>query len=117
MKKIVLVSLIIFVSTLFANPNIVLKFKSDHHMYDKKYKNFNYKKYGYFNKSGYYFGYFNKKGYFYNNIYFLYNSKYTYKDRLKRTGSFKPNKTHYKNIPIQKGMTGIKNINTELKMR
>ncbi len=103
MKKIVLVSLIVFASTLFANPNIVVKFKNDHHMYDKKYKNFNYKKYGYFDNYGYYFGYFDKKGYFYNNIYFLYNSKYTYKDRLKRQGSFKPSNAHYRKYTYTKG--------------
>jgi len=103
MKKLLFVSLLLFASTLVANPNGGIKFKSDHHMYDKKYKNFNYKKLGYFDNYGYFFGYFDKKGYFYNNIYFLYSSKYTYRDRLQRQGSFKPSNAHYRKYTYTKG--------------
>lgn len=126
MKKIVLISLITFLSTLFAdsnlgvriqtnvgNTNVSVKFKSDDHRYDKKYKSFNYKKNGYFDNYGYYFGYFDKKGYFYNNIFFLYNSKYTYKDRLYKRGSFKPNNVHYRKYVYTKG----NNWNKEHKFR
>ena len=126
MKKIVLISLITFLTTLFAdsnlgvriqtnvgNTNVSVKFKSDDHRYDKKYKSFNYKKNGYFDDYGYYFGYFDKKGYFYNNIFFLYNSKYTYKDRLYKRGSFKHNKAHYRKYVYTKG----NNWNKEHKFR
>jgi len=72
------------------------KFKKDHHRYDKRYQNFDYESRGYYNDDGFYFGYFDRAGYFYNNIFFEYNSQYTYRDRFYLSGSFAPTIHHYR---------------------
>jgi hypothetical protein len=71
-------------------------FKKDDHRYDKRYRDFDYDRYGYYNSDGLYFGYFDRRGYFFNNIYFEYNSRYTYDDRLHRRGYFEPYRHHYR---------------------
>lgn len=40
------------------------RFKKDNHRYDKRYKYFDYDRYGYYNNDGYYYGYFDATGYF-----------------------------------------------------
>jgi hypothetical protein len=71
-------------------------FKKDDHRYNKRYRDFDYDRYGYYNDDGLYFGYFDRRGYFFNNIYFEYNSRYTYRDRLYRRGGFAPHRHHYR---------------------
>jgi hypothetical protein len=71
-------------------------FRPDDHRYDRRYRYFNYDKYGYYNIDGLYYGYFDRKGYFFNNIYFKYNSKYKYIDRLHKRGYFSPYRHHYR---------------------
>jgi len=66
------------------------KFKKDDHRYDKRYSNFDYETDGYYNDDGYYYGYYDHRGYFYNNIFFTYNSRYTYYDREHERGYFRP---------------------------
>ncbi|MBU3013504.1 hypothetical protein KO488_01950 [Poseidonibacter lekithochrous] len=110
MKKLIIISLLIFSSTLFADTNIGVRiqapignsvnvnldFKSDNHRYDKRYKNFDYQRNGYYDDYGYFFGYFDSRGYFYNNIFFTYNSKYRYKDRINHKRNFSPKHVHYR---------------------
>jgi len=72
------------------------KFKKDDHRYDKRYRDFDYDRYGYYNDDGFYFGYFDRSGYFFNNIYFEYDSRYTYRDRYYRRGYFEPSYHHYR---------------------
>lgn len=109
MKKLILSS-IIFLSTLsYAEVSIGVRVqapilggvvdigvRSDDHRYDSRYKNFNYDRYGYYDDFGYYFGYFDRTGYFFNNIFFLYDSRYSYYDRLHRRGYFRPTHVHYR---------------------
>jgi len=71
-------------------------FKKDHHRYDKRYKNFNYENNAYYNNDGYYYGYYDNTGYFYNNIFFTYNSRYSYSDRQFQRGYFRPTYTHHR---------------------
>ncbi|HHD80250.1 MAG TPA: hypothetical protein ENK99_01380, partial [Campylobacterales bacterium] len=71
------------------------KFRKDDHRYDKRYRDFDYDRYGYYNNDGFYFGFFDRNGYFYNNIYFEYNSRYSYRDRYYRRGYFEPSYHHY----------------------
>ncbi len=68
------------------------KFKKDDHRYDKRYSNFDYERDGYYNDDGYYYGYYDTTGYFYDNIFFTYNSQYTYYNREHLRGNFRP---HY----------------------
>ena len=72
------------------------KFRKDDHRYDKRYRDFDYDRYGYYNDDGFYFGFFDRRGYFFNNIYFEYNAQYTYNDRLYRRGYFAPYRHHYR---------------------
>jgi len=72
------------------------KFRKDDHRYDKRFRDFDYDRYGYYNDDGFYFGYFDRRGYFYNNIYFEYNAHFTYPDRLNRRGAFAPWEHHYR---------------------
>ena len=122
MKKLILIVFLTFSTTLLANSNLGVRiqtnigntsvgvnFRSDDHRYDKRYKNFNYKRYGYYDNYGYYFGYFDKRGYFFNNIFFLYNSKYTYYDRLHRRGYFRPSHAHYRKYEYTRGNNWNKN--------
>ena len=115
MKKLLILSLIMLGSSLFAanigvriqapignNSSVNIGFKSDDHRYDNRYKNFNYKRNGYYDNFGYYFGYFDKKGYFYNNIFFTYDSLYTYRDRVKHRGNFSPKHAHYRTYEYHK---------------
>ncbi|NOZ90113.1 MAG: hypothetical protein GXO60_02385 [Epsilonproteobacteria bacterium] len=74
----------------------IKKFRKDHHRYDKRYRDFDYDRYGYYNDDGFYFGFFDRRGYFFNNIYFEYNARYTYNDRLYRRGYFEPRRHHYR---------------------
>jgi len=71
-------------------------FKKDDHRYNKRYRNFDYDRNGYYNDDGFYFGFFDRNGYFYNNIYFEYNSQYGYTDRFYRRGYFEPSHHHYR---------------------
>ncbi|WP_044415200.1 hypothetical protein [Halarcobacter anaerophilus] len=116
MKKLILIGLLSLSSTLFASSDLGVRvqtnvgktivdvgFRSDDHRYDRRYKNFNYRKYGYFDNYGYYFGYFDRTGYFFNNIFFLYNSRYTYYDRLHRRGYFRPDHIHFRKYKYTKG--------------
>lgn len=110
MKKLLLVSLLTFSSSLFAGPDIGisiqtpignggmlgLNFRSDDHRYDHRYRHFDYDRYGYPDDFGYYYGYFDRTGYFYNNIFFLYDGRYTYYDRLHRRGHFDSHRPHYR---------------------
>lgn len=109
MKKLILISLLALGSSLFAadigvriqtpignNATLDIGFRSDDHRYDNRYKNFDYRRYGYYDDFGYYFGYFDRYGYFYNNIYFTYDNRYTYYDRLHHRGYFRPNMGHYR---------------------
>lgn len=52
--------------------------------------------YGYYNDYGYYYGSFNQSGYYYNNIFFPYDTYYTYPDRLHRRGYFAPSHRHHR---------------------
>ncbi|SFV56642.1 hypothetical protein MNB_SV-12-1746 [hydrothermal vent metagenome] len=74
----------------------IKKFKKDHHRYDKRYRDFDYDNRGYYNDDGFYFGYFDRSGYFFNNIYFEYDSEYTYHDRVYIRGNFSPHHTHHR---------------------
>jgi len=74
----------------------IKKFRKDNHRYDKRYRDFDYDRYGYYNNDGFYFGYFDRGGYFFNNIYFEYDSRYTYRDRYYRRGYFEPSYHHYR---------------------
>lgn len=76
--------------------NVKNAFKSDHHRYDKRYADFDYDRYGYYNNDGYYFGYYDNNGYFFNNIFFAYNRHYTYHDRRYRRGFFRPRHRHHR---------------------
>lgn len=67
------------------------KFRRDHHRYDKRYRSFDYDRDGYYNDEGFYYGYYDDSGYFYNNIFFEYNARYSYHDRVYRRGYFRPN--------------------------
>lgn len=109
MKKLILISLLTVGSSLFAadigirittpignNTNLDIGFRSDDHRYDNRYKNFDYHRNGYYDDFGYFYGYFDRYGYFYNNIYFVYDNRYTYYDRLHHRGYFKPNRGHYR---------------------
>ena len=109
MKKLILISLLTLGSSLFAadigirittpignNTNLDIGFRSDDHRYDNRYRNFDYNRNGYRDDFGYFYGYFDRVGYFYNNIFFTYDSRYTYYDRLHHRGYFKPNKVHYR---------------------
>ena len=116
MKKLILISLLILSSTLFAETNIGVRiqtpignnglldvgFRSDDHRYDNRYKNFDYRRSSYYDNYGYFYGYFDRNGYFYNNIYFSYDNRYTYYDRLHHRGYFKPNKAHYRTYQYHK---------------
>lgn len=116
MKKLILVSLISLSSSLFAgadigvsirtpigeNSTLDLNFRSDDHRYDDRYRNFDYNHRGYYDNFGYYFGYFDRTGYFYNNIFFLYDGRYSYNDRLHLRGYFKPNHPHYREYRYHK---------------
>ena len=116
MKKLLLVSLLTFSSSLFAGPDIGisiqtpignggmlgLNFRSDDHRYDHRYRHFDYDRYGYPDDFGYYYGYFDRTGYFYNNIFFLYDGRYTYNDRLHLRGYFKPSHPHYREYKFHK---------------
>ena len=109
MKKLILISLLTVGSSLFAadigiristpignNTNLDIGFRSDDHRYDNRYRNFDYNRNGYRDDFGYFYGYFDRVGYFYNNIFFTYDSRYTYYDRLNHRGYFKPNAGHYR---------------------
>lgn len=116
MKKLILVSLLTFSSSLFANPDIGisiqtpltnggmlgLNFRSDDHRYDDRYRNFDYDRYGYADDFGYYYGYFDRTGYFYNNIFFLFDGRYTYYDRLHHRGYFDSHHPHYREYRYHK---------------
>jgi hypothetical protein len=116
MKKLILISLLTLGSSLFADSNIGVRiqtpignnttldigFRSDDHRYDNRYRNFDYRRNGYYDDFGYYFGYFDRYGYFYNNIYFTYDNRYTYYDRLNHRGYFKPNAGHYRTYRYHK---------------
>jgi len=71
-------------------------FKTDHHRYDKRFQDFDYDNNSYYNDDGYYYGYYDDSGYFYNNIFFTYNSLYTYDDRRYRRGHFIPRQHHHR---------------------
>ena len=72
------------------------KFRKDDHRYDKRYSNFDYETYGYYSDDNYYYGYYDERGYFYNNIFFTYNSRYTYYDRHHHRGYFRPSYPHHR---------------------
>lgn len=116
MKKLLLVSLLTLSTSIFASPNIGISvqspignnsmidinFRSDDHRYDNRYKNFDYNRKAYRDDFGYYFGYFDRTGYFYNNIFFLYDNRYSYNDRLHLRGYFKPSHPHYREYRYHK---------------
>lgn len=116
MKKLILVSLLTLGSSLFAGPDIGisiqtpignggmlgLNFRSDDHRYDDRYRNFDYDRNGYPDDFGYYYGYFDRTGYFYNNIYFLFDNRYTYYDRLHHRGNFDSHHPHYREYRYHK---------------
>lgn len=116
MKKLILISFLTLSSSLFAAPDLGIRiqtpignggvldigFKSDDHRYDDRYRNFDYQRSSYADNYGYYYGYFDRYGYFYNNIYFNYDSRYTYHDRLNHRGYFKPNVVHYRTYEYHK---------------
>lgn len=115
MKRLILISLLTLGSSLFAadigirvqtpignNSVLDIGFRSDDHRYDNKYRNFDYNKKGYRDDFGYFYGYFDKAGYFYNNIFFAYDSRYTYYDRLHHRGYFKRNHPHYREYKYHK---------------
>ena len=115
MKKLILISLLTLGSSLFAadigvrvqtpignNSVLDIGFISDDHRYDNRYKNFDYNRNGYRDDFGYFYGYFDKVGYFYNNIFFTYDSRYTYYDRLHHRGYFKHNHPHYREYRYHK---------------
>jgi hypothetical protein len=115
MKKLILISLLTLGSSLLAadigirvqtpignNSMIDINFRSDDHRNDTRYRNFDYQRNSYYDNYGYYYGYFDRYGYFYNNIYFDYDSRYTYYDRLHHRGHFKPNVVHYRTYKYHK---------------
>ncbi len=69
-------------------------FKKNHHKFDKRYRDFNYERQGYYNNDGYYYGYYDQRGYFFDNVYFEYDSRYTYDDRHALRGHFQPRHSH-----------------------
>jgi len=71
-------------------------YKKDHHRYDKRYRNFDYERDGYYNQDEYYYGYYDHSGYFYNNIFFTYDNRYTYYDRYHQTGYFRRSRHHHR---------------------
>lgn len=71
-------------------------FRKDDHRYNKRYRDFDYERRGYYDEEGYYYGYYNTEGYFYNNIFFTYNSEYTYHDRDHFRGRFRPQYRHHR---------------------
>jgi len=83
-------------SPIVENKNIVVNkhFREDHHRYDKRFNDFNYDDNAYYNDDGYYYGYYNRDGYFYDNIFFTYNSRYSYYDRHHHRGYFQ-NRYHH----------------------
>lgn len=116
MKKLILISLLAISSSLFAETNVGIRIqtpigsggildigiRSDDHRYDSRYKKFNYNRSGYYDDYGYFYGYFDRIGYFYNNIFFTYDNRYTYYDRLHRRGYFKPNHIHFREYKYHK---------------
>jgi len=115
MKKLILISLLSISPALFSadigvriqtpignNAILDIGFRSDDHRYDNRYRSFDYNRYGYYDNFGYYFGYFDRTGYFYNNIFFLYDSRYSYYDRLHRRGNFRPSHPHYRKYVYHK---------------
>ena len=115
MKKLILISLLTLGSSLFAadigvriqtpignNATLDIGFRSDDHRYDNRYRNFDYNRNGYRDDFGYFYGYFDRLGYFYNNIFFTYDSRYTYSDRLHHRGYFKHNHPHYREYRYHK---------------
>ncbi|MDZ7818886.1 MAG: hypothetical protein U5K55_09815 [Aliarcobacter sp.] len=115
MKKLILISLLTLGSSLFAadigirvqtpmgnNSMIDINYRSDDHRNDTRYRNFDYNRNAYYDDFGYFFGYFDKVGYFYNNIFFTYDNRYTYYDRLHHRGYFRPNKVHYRTYEYHK---------------
>ena len=119
MKKILLILFIFIGSTLFAQYEVGVRiggknsisigvqsndgyFRSDHHRYDKRYRNFDYKRRAYSDNYGYYYGYFDRLGYFYNNIFFEFNNKYRYIDRVKRRAYFSHEHAHFRPYVYQK---------------
>ena len=115
MKKLILISLLSIAPSLFSadlgiriqtplsnGGTLDIGFRSDDHRYDNRYRSFDYHRHGYFDNYGYYFGYFDRTGYFYNNIFFLYDNRYTYYDRLHRRGYFKPSHPHYRKYVYHK---------------
>lgn len=116
MKKLILISLITISSSLFGGADIGVRIqtpignggildigiRSDDHRLDGRYRNFDYHRSGYYDDYGYYFGYFDRIGYFYNNIFFTYDNRYTYYDRLHRRGYFKPSHTHFREYKYHK---------------
>lgn len=125
MKKLIIISLLALSSSLFADASIGvqiqtpignngvidIRFKSDDHRYENRYKNFNYKRHGYYDDYGYFYGYFDRLGYFYNNIFFTYNNRYTYRDRLKHKGYFSPKHPHYRPYKYHKNNNWNKSKN------
>lgn len=115
MKRLVFIGLICCSSMLFARTDIDIrvhdnfrngyshvKYKNDNYRHHKKYKHFNYRRHGYYDNRGYYFGYFDKIGYVFNNIFYKYNNKYTYYDRLYQRGFFRPNHHHFRKYLYKK---------------
>ena len=109
MKKLILISLIglsaslfsadigVRISTPIGNSGVLdIGIRSDDHRYDNRYRDFDYNRFGYYDDFGYYYGYFDRTGYFYNNIFFIYDNRYTYYDRLYRRGFFIPSHPHYR---------------------
>lgn len=76
--------------------NVKSAFQQDHHRYNKRYSNFDYDRYGYYNNDGYYYGYYDTTGYFFNNIFFAYNLNYSYNDRHYRRGFFRHGHRHHR---------------------
>jgi hypothetical protein len=116
MKKLILISLLVASTSLFAGMDIGVRIqtpigdngvldiglRSDDHRYDSRYRNFDYNRNSYRDDFGYFYGYFDRVGYFYNNIFFTYGNGYTYYDRLHRKGHFKHNRPHFREYRYHK---------------
>ena len=67
-----------------------LSFKND------RISGFDYDRLGYYSDDGAYFGYFDRNGYYCDDIFYPYDDRFRYDDRVKRSGYFAPRVRHFR---------------------
>ena len=67
-----------------------LSFKND------RVSNFDYDRLGYYSDDGAYFGYFDRNGYYCDDIFYPYDDRFRYDDRVRRSGYFAPRVRHFR---------------------